>query len=172
MGTVSLRVLAIVGTVAPAWLTPARRWTSWWLLLWGAFMVVLWVRSLARYVVVRRYRQPRECLRIDDPFRVKTRRAFALVLLLVITRAPFLIALLLSRPWLDHKAYTVWAVLPANVEPQQSPGLQGLVMVRRISAGPNEVTFHLLGGGQVVYRPTADRMRLECEWYPIGRREH
>jgi hypothetical protein len=55
-------------------------------------------------------------------------------------------------------------VLPSNVEPRQSPGLQGLVMVRRISAGPTHVTFHLLGGGAASYYPSPDGKRLEFDW--------
>ena len=164
-GTASLRVLATAGVVGPAWLTPARGWACLWLLAWGAFMAACWVRGIVRFFVVQRYRQPLKCLRIDDPFRMRARKAFAWVTLLVLTQLPFRVALLMSRPWLDHRAYFVWAVLPANVEPRQTPGLEGLVMVRRIEPGANHVTFHLFGGGAVSYYRSKDGQRLEFDWW-------
>lgn len=89
---------------------------------------------------------------------------FAIVTLLILTRAPFLGALVLSRPWLDEQAYYIWAVLPANVQPQTGPRWRGLVIVKRVEAGPTYVKFELFGGGQVEYRPSPDGQRLECEW--------
>ena len=161
---VSMWTLAAAGVLGPAWLVPSNILASQWLLLWGLFITACWARSLLRQAVVIHYRQPPECLRIDDPFRRRTRQAFALVTLLILTRAPFLLALLISRPWLDHQAYYIWAVLPANVQPQESPRWQGLVMVRRIEAGPTYVQFYLFGGGKVMYRPTPDGEHLECTW--------
>jgi hypothetical protein len=157
-------LLAVTGVLGPAWLVPSNALACLWLVLWGGFLLACWWRSVLRRLVVARYRQPPECLRIDDPFRRRTRRVFAVVTLLIVTRAPFLLALLISRPWLDHQAYYVWAVLPSDVQPQASPRLQGLVMVRRIDAGPTYVTFHLFGGGTVTYRPASDEESLECTW--------
>src|SRR3954452_22308042 len=156
--------LAAAGVLGPAWLVPSREVACLWLELWALFLIACWIRSVLRYFVFLRYRQPPECLRIDDPFRMRTRRAFLIVTLLILTRAPLLLALLLSRPWLDYQAYYIWAVLPANVQPQNRPGLQGLVMVRRIDAAGTYVRFDLVGGGSVTYRMMPDGEHLEFSW--------
>jgi hypothetical protein len=161
---VAMWSLAAAGVLGPAWLVPSNLVACLWLAGWGVFISVCWVRSLQRATVVVAYGQPRECLRIDDPFRRRTRKVFVIVTLLVLTRAPFLLALLASRPWLDHYAYYVWAVLPADVEPQTRPGFHGLLLVRWIEAAPTYVTFHLFGGGTVTYRPNPDGTSLECDW--------
>jgi hypothetical protein len=163
-GRITRDVLAATGVLGPAWMTPSREWACLWLLLWGVFVAACWVRSLLRFFVVVQYRQPRECLRIDDPFRVRTRKIFAWATLLVLTQLPFRVALLVSRPWLDYQAHYVWAVLPAAQQPRQTPGLEGLVMVRRIEAAPSHVTFYLLGGGAVSYHRSHDGERLEFDW--------
>ena len=157
-------LLASAGTLGPAWLMPSNVLASAWFACWGLFIFACWWRSALRGAVVKYYRQPEVCLRIDDPFRMRTRRIFAIVTLLILTRAPFLGALMLSRPWLDEQAYYIWAVLPADVQPQARPRWRGLVIVRRVEAGPTYVKFELFGGGQVEYRPSPDGQRLECEW--------
>ena len=167
-GPALMWTLAVLGVLGPAWLVPSRIVACLWLLLWGAFMVACWGRALLRYAVVVRYRQPPECLRIDDPFRWRARRAFVLVTLLILTRAPFILALLVSRPWLDREARYVWTVLPASVQPSQSPKLCGLVIVQRIDAGGAHVTFHLLGGGQIGYRTSPDGQDVEWDWETYG----
>jgi hypothetical protein len=158
---VTMWSLAAAGVVGPAWMTPSRLLACLWLLLWGAFTFLCWWRSFLRYLVVLRYRQPRECLRIDDPFRWRTRRVFAIVTFLVLTNAPFH---LFSRPWLDRDANYIWAVLPSDVEPRQGPRVQGLVIVQRVSAGPTHVTYELFGGGRVTYTPTPDGQRVAVTW--------
>jgi hypothetical protein len=163
---VCLWTLAATGILGPAWLLPSKIPAVTWLLLWGLFMTACCCRSTARYAVVKNRRQPRLCLRIDDPFRRRTRRVFLVVTLLVMTRAPFVAAMYISRPRLDPLAYHIWAVMPANVEPPQQPGMCGLVMVERVTAGPTHVTFHLFGGGRIEYRPTPDGERLMCRWTP------
>jgi hypothetical protein len=65
---------------------------------------------------------------------------------------------------LDRAAYHIWAELPANVQPQEHPGLRGLVLVERVNAGPTHVTFNFFGGGEITYTPTADGEHLECGW--------
>lgn len=165
-GVLSMRLLALAGVLGPAWLVPSNLLACAWLLLWGGFVFACWCRALLRRIVVIRYRQPPECLRIDDPFRTRARRTFVVVTFLILTRAPFVIALLISRPWLDRQAHYVWAVLPANVEPRQRPGFQGLVMVRRIDARPSYVVFHLVGGAQIKYESSSDGEYLNCIWYP------
>jgi hypothetical protein len=167
-GQLTMRLLAWAGVLGPAWLAPTNPAAILWLLLWALFILACWIRSVMRWHVVRLYHQPPECLRIDDPFRHRTRRTFALVALLVMTRAPFFVALLVSGPWLDRQAHYVWAVLPADVEPPQTPRMYGLVMVQRTDAGPNYVTFRLLGGGVISYGRSADGQRLEWTWWSLG----
>jgi hypothetical protein len=156
--------LTAAGVLGPAWMAPSNVLACEWLLLWAVFISACWLRSLARRAVVVRHRLPPETLRVDDAFRFRTHRAFAVVTMLVLTRAPFLLALFFSRPWLDHQAHYFWAVLPADVEPQQWPRWQGLLLVRRIEATPTHVTFHLFGGGDVTYYQTADGKGLRCTW--------
>jgi hypothetical protein len=163
-GGVTLRFLAWVGVLGPAWLVPSRRLAILWFLLWCVFIFACWCRSFERRLVVMRYRQPPECLRIDDPFRMRTRRTFVIVTLLILTRMPFLLAALISRPWLDRQAHYIWSILPANVDPPKGPTLQGLVLVRRIDAGARYVVFHLVGGGEIVYESAPDGSHLESEW--------
>src|SRR5690348_1244012 len=59
--------LVIIGFIGPAWLVPDDTLACLWLLSWGTFFVACWVRSTARALVVRTYRQPRVLLRLDDP---------------------------------------------------------------------------------------------------------
>ena len=155
-GKGSLWLLALAGVLGPAWLAPTNVTACLWLLLWGAFVFACWVRSVMRRAVAARYRQPPECLRVDDPFRRRTRQMFVVVTLLVVTKAPFFLALVLSGPWLDRYAHHVLYVLPANVDPPQRPGLYGLVLVGRINASATTVTFELVGGGEISYRTTPD----------------
>ena len=161
---IALWSLAALGVLGPAWLIPSRGAAICWLLLWIGFLIICWLRSTLRAVVVRNRRQPAICLRIDDPFRRRTRRVFAFTTLLVMTRAPFLVAMLVSRPWLDSAAHYTWAVLPGNVEPPQHPRLCGLIMVHRTYAGPNQVTFHFFGGGTIDYYRTPDGTRITWDW--------
>lgn len=162
-GLVVRRLLVCVGVLGPAWLVPSRVAGVLWLLLWGVFVVGLWVRSLLRAWVVRRRRQPRDRLEVDEHFLRRTRVAFAVVTLLILTRLPFLLALSVSRLWLDPMAYHLWADSPPP-DPPDDIGRVGLVWVRGIDVTPSTIEFGLAGGASLRYTSAPDGQHLQAEW--------
>ena len=154
--------LVVVGVMGPAWLVPDEVLACLWLLLWGAFFTACWARSTARVLVVRIYMQPRILLRLDDTFRRKVRRAFLCSTVLVLTRLPFLLSILLSRPWLDPYAYHAWADIPAVMPLPAEPVMRGAVVVRRVDMRDGRVVLEFYGGGGIAYLPSDDgRLRLD-----------
>jgi hypothetical protein len=156
--------LAALGVLGPAWLAPSNMTATLWLLLWGGFVFACWYRSGLRVAVIRNHGLPQTFLHVDRRFRRQTRVVFAIVAVLVITRAPFVLALWLSRPSLDPLARNIFTELPADVQPPIRPGLRGLVMVRRVDATTTTVTFQLVGGGWIQYRMAPDGQTVETEW--------
>ena len=162
---VAMWLLAVVGVVGPAWLVPDETLACLWLVLWAAFFTACWLRSTGRALVVRAYRQPRILLRLDDAFRRRTRFAFVLSVLLVLTRLPFLVAVLVSRPWLDPYAHHLWAEVPAMTPLPDRPAMCGIVIVRQASIGDGSVDLEFYGGGSIAYVPTEDGQRLRLRWW-------
>jgi hypothetical protein len=122
-----------------------------------------------RVRVVRWYQQPRVLLRLDDPFRRKARRAFVVSTLLVLTRLPFLLAVGVSRPWLDPFAFHLWDEVPATQPLPEGPVLRGAVVVRRVTARGDGITLHFYGGGEAYYVRTNDGLGLRLagwSWNP------
>jgi hypothetical protein len=157
--------LTVAGVIGPAWLVPSEDVACLWLLLLVAFYLACWVWSVLRKVVVHAHSQPRTLLRVDDPFRRRTRLAFLVAIVLVLTRAPFLFAILVSRPWLDSYAYHLWAEIPGTTPLPKGPFVRGAVVVREVEAGANGVTFEFYGSAKLGYVPTADRQRLRLDWW-------
>lgn len=159
-----LRILIVAGVLGPAWLAPSHFTAVLWLVLWAFFITACWIRSSLRYSVVLFYGLPRAALRVDDRFRRKTRIAFVVVALLVVTHAPFCLALLLSRPVLDRYAYHLWAEVPATAPSPKGPVVRGLVLLWGVEALNSRVTLRLPGGGWISCLPTEDGQRLRLDW--------
>ena len=162
---VAMWMLVVAGVVGPAWLVPDEQLACFWLVLWLAFFIACWLRSFVRVLVVRLYRQPRVLLRLDDPFRWKARAAFVITTLLVLTRLPFLLAILVSRSWLDPYAYHVWAEIPATTTLPDGPVVRGLIVIRSVDARGGGVAFDFYGGGSIDYVPAEDGQKLRVRWW-------
>ena len=162
---------AAFGVMGPGWLAPGRWVTIQFLLVWAGFFIACWLRHLLRWGVAIAYRQPRETLRVDDRFDRRARAVFAVVLLLVLTRAPFAVALLASRPWLDRFAYHLWAERPASSPEPLGPMVRGLFLISWIDARPSGVTFYLPSGSTIHYRRDATGERLTPSYWPEWKNE-
>src|SRR5437867_4726141 len=160
----ALWAIVTAGFIGPAWLFPADGVAILWLLLWLAFFTGCWLRSMVRRAVAYQYRQPKLLLRVDDPFRRKTRLAFIVSTILVLSRAPFVVAILGSRPWLDAYAYHLWAEVPATEPLPSGPVIRGAVVVREVTAGGDGVTL-LFYGGEIGYVRTNDGQGLRIDWW-------
>jgi len=161
---IAMWALLAVGVVGPGWLVPSDDLAVLWLLLWLTFFAGCWVRSFLRRLVARRRGQPKEMLRVDDRFRWKARLAFVLSVVLVLTRAPFVLAILVSRPWLDSYAFHWWAEVPAVQPLPATSVMKGAVIVRSVRASGGGVTLEFFGG-EIEYVPTKDGKGLRIAWW-------
>jgi hypothetical protein len=167
---VAMWALVASGVVGPAWLFPAKELACLWLLLWLGLFTVCWLRSFARAAVVRLYRQPEVLLRVDNPLRRKLRIAFAASLLLLLTRLPFLLTVIVSRPWLDPYVWHAWAEIPATEPLPSRPTRCGLVLVHPVSDSGPGFTLHCFGG-DVPYAIADDGESLRIDWAWWGWRD-
>ena len=165
-GHVCMVLAAAYGVLGPAWLAPSRRQALYSLLVWAGFFFACWLRHLVRRNVVIRYRQPLEMLRVDDRFDRRAKAVFAVVLMLVLTRAPFALALLASRPWLDRFAHQLWAERPASSPEPLGPMVRGLFLISWVDTRPSGVTFYFPSGSGIRYERDATGERLTPRYYP------
>ena len=162
---------AAFGVLGPAWLAPSRWLTIYFLLLWAGFFVACWLRHLVRRSVVLGYRQPAELLLVDRRFDRRSRVVFAVVLLLVLSRIPFILAAFVSKPWLDRFAYYLWAERPVSFPDPQGPMVRGLLVIERVDASPTRVTLYFPGGSSVYYERDASGEALTPNFFPRWKKE-
>jgi hypothetical protein len=104
---VGLWLMAVWGVWLSFWMMSRLVLVVCFLFPLTGFLVLICVRQWTRRVVVARYRQPDDALRVDDAFDRRRGKVIRIVLILIATRAPMYAAWWASRPWMDQLAREV-----------------------------------------------------------------
>ena len=140
--------IAVGGVIRFAWIILG--------LLWLPVGLAYYLRRNVRRWVVYRYRQNRDFLRGDDVQLTRSRRALALVVLLLFFRFPFKLVFWASLPWLNEIAHREYAVKPWNA-PRPEHFMAGLIPVRSVRIQTGGVDFDTWLGSMSYYESNDGR---------------
>jgi hypothetical protein len=140
-----------------AWL-PGGRYVhvAGWITLIGLTLLI-WFRRGVRRDLYQRFSLPVPELPPSERY---TRLQTLLVLLAMTARIlwwPLQVHLWIERPFLDHFAWSAYAVTPA-LDPPRTPRLVGLFLIDELRPEPTGVWLHVAGGGPLYWKadPTAE----------------
>ena len=156
-----LRPLVLIGTwigiIASILLTGSRGISLLVLCLIFTFISVAYLpKKVIRWFTVRLHGMPRELLKVDRRTIWKCRRAFLIAGLLIVLRLPFLACFFASLPFLQRSALYEYEVAPATSERPTNTFI-GLFPVQEVDVHYGGVSYHIYGGGALLYSEFPDR---------------